>query len=111
MATVHNAECNVVISEWCRLSNDASRTKTLVLCANVAHARFMQQQFAAAGLRTLCLTGDNTDDERRKAPQKLASGEICAIVTVDLYNEGVDLPDVNTLLLLRPTQSPLLFQQ
>lgn len=59
----------------------------------------------------MCLASDSTDDERRKAPQKLASGEICAIVTVDLYNEGVDLSDANTLLFLRPTQSPLLFQQ
>jgi superfamily II DNA or RNA helicase len=41
----------------------------------------------------------------------LASGELCALVTVDLYNEGVDLPMVDTLLLLRPTQSPVLFQQ
>jgi hypothetical protein len=40
-----------------------------------------------------------------------ASGELCALVTVDLYNEGVDLPMVDTLLLLRPTQSPVLFQQ
>jgi hypothetical protein len=41
----------------------------------------------------------------------LADGELCALVTVDLYNEGVDLPSVDTLLLLRPTQSPVLFQQ
>lgn len=111
LVTGNQVRARMVINEWHRLSGDASRTKTLVFCVNVAHARFMQQQFAAAGLRTLCLTGDSTDDERRKAPQKLASGEICAIVTVDLYNEGVDLPDVNTLLFLRPTQSPLLFQQ
>ena len=111
LVTGNQVRARMVISEWHRLTGDASGTKTLVFCVNVAHARFMQQQFEAAGLRTLCLTGDSTDDERRKAPQKLATGEICAIVTVDLYNEGVDLPDVDTLLFLRPTQSPLLFQQ
>jgi hypothetical protein len=48
------------------------------------------------------------DAERHSA---LLSGELCALVTVDLYNEGIDLPMVDTLLLLRPTQSPVLFQQ
>jgi hypothetical protein len=49
--------------------------------------------------------------ERGEAPQRLARGEICAIVTVDLYNEGVDIPSADTLLFLRPTQSALVFQQ
>ena len=111
LVTGNQVRARLVISEWNRLSGDAARSKTLVFCVSVAHAQFMQQQFAAAGLKTLCLTGESSDDDRRKAPQKLATGEICAIVTVDLYNEGVDLPDVNTLLFLRPTQSPLLFQQ
>lgn len=57
------------------------------------------------------MVGTTSFDERRRAPQRLASGEVCALVTVDLYNEGVDLPLVDTLLLLRPTQSPVLFQQ
>ena len=69
----------------------------------------MQSQFKAAGLKTVCLTGQSSDEDRRTAPRRLASGELCAIVTVDLYNEGVDLSDVDTLLFLRPTQSPLLF--
>jgi len=111
LVTGNQVRARMIVNEWHRLTGDASTSKALVFCVNVAHAHFMQQQFAAAGLRTVCLTGDSTSDERRKAPQKLASGEICAIVTVDLYNEGVDLPDVNTLLFLRPTQSPLLFQQ
>ena len=111
LVTGNQVRARMVVSEWDRLSGSAARTKTLVFCVSVAHAQFMQQQFAAAGLKTLCLTGESSDDDRRKAPQKLATGEICAIVTVDLYNEGVDLPDVDTLLFLRPTQSPLLFQQ
>ncbi len=41
----------------------------------------------------------------------LRNGKVCALVTVDLFNEGIDLPEVDTLLLLRPTQSPVVFQQ
>jgi HKD family nuclease len=55
--------------------------------------------------------GRHAPDERRRAPERLARGEVAALVTCDLYNEGIDLPMVDTLLLLRPTQSPVLFQQ
>lgn len=64
-----------------------------------------------AGLPAACVVGTTAPEERRRAPQRLLSGELCALVTVDLYNEGIDLPMVDTLLLLRPTQSPVLFQQ
>ena len=111
LVTGNQVRARMVVSEWHRLSSDAAQTKTLVFCVSVAHAEFMQSQFTAAGLKTVCLTGQSSDGDRRTAPRRLASGELCAIVTVDLYNEGVDLPDVDTLLFLRPTQSPLLFQQ
>ena len=111
LVTGNQVRARMVVSEWHRLSGDAARTKTLVFCVSVAHAEFMQRQFNAFGLKTMCLTSQSTDEDRRTAPQKLAAGELCAIVTVDLYNEGVDLPDVDTLLFLRPTQSPLLFKQ
>ncbi|HQY10351.1 MAG TPA: DUF3427 domain-containing protein, partial [Burkholderiaceae bacterium] len=80
-------------------------------CVSVAHAQFMAGWLNRAGLPAACVVGDTPTDERRRAPQRLASGELCALVTVDLYNEGVDLPAVDTLMLLRPTQSPVLFQQ
>ncbi len=111
LVTGNAVRARMIVNEWERLSGDASRTKALVFCVSVAHAKFMTTQFAQAGLRTMCLTGESSDSDRLRAPSLLAKGEICAIVTVDLYNEGVDLPDVNTLLFLRPTQSPLLFQQ
>ena len=68
-------------------------------------------QLERAGIPALCVVGDTPQDERRQAPERLARGEVAALVTCDLYNEGVDLPMVDTLLLLRPTQSPVLFQQ
>jgi hypothetical protein len=83
----------------------------LVFCVSVAHAQFMADRLNRAGLPAACVVGTTPPEERRRAPQRLAKGELCALVTVDLYNEGVDLPEVDTLLLLRPTQSPVLFQQ
>lgn len=111
LVTGNQIRARTVVNEWTRLAGSPARSKALVFCVSVAHARFMQEYFAKSGIKTLCLTGETPAQERAQAPQRLASGEVCAIVTVDLYNEGVDLPDVDTLLFLRPTQSPLLFQQ
>jgi hypothetical protein len=71
----------------------------------------MTDQFNKAGLPALCVTGQSTQAEREAAPRALASDRVCILVTVDLFNEGIDIPIVDTLLLLRPTQSPVLFQQ
>lgn len=111
LLTGNHARARMVINEWGRLSGNARRTRALVFCVSVAHARFMTEQFTKAGLPVLCLTGESTPEERLNAPQALARRDICAIITVDLYNEGVDLPSVDTLLFLRPTQSALVFQQ
>lgn len=101
----------LVVKEWSRLAAEPRQSRALVFCVSVAHAEFMTQWLNRAGLPAACVVGDTPADERRRAPQLLAEGKVCALVTVDLYNEGVDLPHVDTLLLLRPTQSPVLFQQ
>ena len=101
----------MVIHEWQRLAGSLSQSRALVFCVSVGHARFMTDRLNAAGIPAECVVGDSSSEDRRAAPERLSRGEINAIVTCDLYNEGVDLPFVNTLLLLRPTQSPVLFQQ
>lgn len=111
LVTGNHIRARLVVNEWRRLASDARRSRALVFCVSVAHAQFMTDWLNRAGLPAACVVGDTPADERRRAPQRLASGELCALVTVDLYNEGVDLPAVDTLLLLRPTQSPVLFQQ
>lgn len=111
LVTGDQIRARMIVHEWHRLSGDAARSKALVFCVSVAHARFMTEQFLSAGLAVVCVTGETSALERQQAPGQLVRGEICAIVTVDLYNEGVDIPDVDTLLFLRPTQSPVLFQQ
>ncbi len=111
VVTGNDVRAKLVINEWERLSGKARATKAIAFCVNVAHAQFMTRKFNEAGLPALCVIGESTDEERRRAPELLHAGKVCVLVTCDLYNEGVDLPSVNTLLLLRPTQSPVLFQQ
>lgn len=111
LITGNDVRARLVVNEWQRLVDNPRRSRALVFCVSIAHARFMTKRFNDAGLPAACVVGETSDEERRLAPQRLARGELCALVTVDLYNEGVDLPLVDTLLLLRPTQSGLLFQQ
>jgi superfamily II DNA or RNA helicase/HKD family nuclease len=109
--TGNDIRARMIVNEWRRLCADPRRSKAVAFCVSVAHARFMTEHFNKMGLPALCITGQSTQAEREAAPGALASGEVCVLVTVDLFNEGVDLPVVDTLLLLRPTQSSVLFQQ
>ncbi|MCV0440432.1 MAG: DUF3427 domain-containing protein [Hydrogenophaga sp.] len=111
LVTGNDVRAKLVINEWRRLASDARQSRAIVFCVSVAHAEFMTDWLNRAGLPAVCVVGTTAPEERRRAPQRLLSGELCALVTVDLYNEGIDLPMVDTLLLLRPTQSPVLFQQ
>ena len=111
LVTGNDVRARLVVNEWRRLASDARRSRAIVFCVSVTHAEFMTDWLNRVGLPAACVVGTTGNDERRRAPQRLLSGELCALVTVDLYNEGIDLPMVDTLLLLRPTQSPVLFQQ
>ncbi len=111
LVTGNDVRARLVVNEWRRLVSDAARSRAIVFCVSVAHAEFMAAWLNRAGLPAACVVGSTPSEERRRAPQRLAQGELCALVTVDLYNEGIDLPTVDTLVLLRPTQSPVLFQQ
>lgn len=111
LVTGNDVRARLVVSEWRRLSADPLQSKALVFCISVAHAQFMTDWLNRAGIPSACVVGTTDTDVRREAPQRLLKGELSALVTVDLYNEGIDLPMVDTLLLLRPTQSPVLFQQ
>jgi len=96
------------VGEWVL---DPSRMRALGFCVGIGHARFMARQFNAAGLRAVALDGESGLDERRTAVEQLRRGELRAIFTVDVFNEGVDIPEVDTILLLRPTESATIFLQ
>jgi len=90
---------------------DLNQLKGIAFCVTVRHAQFMANWFEKSGLPARSLTGVNTPEQREDAIRDLQLGKIKLICTCDLFNEGVDIPEINTLLLLRPTQSPVIIQQ
>ncbi len=86
-------------------------TATLERCVSVEHARFMARRFAEAGIESVAVTGDSSREERESAICRLEKGELKVLSTVDLFNEGVDIPSVDTVLFLRPTESATVFLQ
>lgn len=96
------------VAEWVL---DPTKMRALGFCAGVAHAQFMADQFNRAGLPAVALHGDSQTADRIEAVAKLRRGELRAIFTVDIFNEGVDIPEVDTILLLRPTESATVFLQ
>ena len=90
---------------------DHLHVKGLGFCVSQDHAHFMAEQFNAAGIKAMALDSDTPADARRAARNDLKSGAINFIFTVDLFNEGVDIPAVNCLLFLRPTESHVIYLQ
>lgn len=90
---------------------DPGVMRALGFCVSVRHAEFMAEQFTAAGLVAVAVSGQTPEDERRAVLRDLAAGDVQVIFAVDLFNEGVDVPNIDTLLMLRPTDSPTLFLQ
>lgn len=101
----------LVIESLQRLVADLAQLKAIVFCVSVRHAEMMADWLSRAGLPSVSLTGGNSKEQRDQAIRNLRIGTIKLICTCDLFNEGVDIPEINTLLLLRPTQSPVIFQQ
>ena len=96
------------VHEWVL---DPARMRALGFCVGIQHARFMAEQFNRAGLPAIALDGSTDAETRRSSVQQLRSGDLRAIFTVDIFNEGVDIPEVDTILLLRPTESATIFLQ
>ena len=91
------------------------RVKGLIFCSNKKEAIELSNIFNARGYRTVALTGENSQSEREEAIERLEQDELynCLdyIFTVDIFNEGVDIPTVNQVVMLRPTQSSIVFVQ
>lgn len=91
-----------------------TRVKGLMFCSTNKEAQELSRKFNAAGLRTLALSGEDPQQTREEAISKLTADsgdELDYILTVDIFNEGVDIPEVNQVVLLRQTQSPIVFIQ
>ena len=90
---------------------DSERVHGVGFCVSIQHAEFMADYFNQQGIAARCLTGQSSEVERMAARQELAAGQIRYIFVVDLYNEGVDIPAIDTILFLRPTESLTIFLQ
>ena len=91
--------------------SDPLTMRALGFCASVDHSRFMSEKFTRAGLKSVSITGNTNRDDRAQAITNLRNGNIQAIFAVDVFNEGVDIPEVDTVLFLRPTESATVFLQ
>lgn len=85
--------------------------RCLGFCVSIEHARFMARHFDRHGIPAVAVWGDSPPGEREAALEDLDAGRVRVVFSVDLFNEGVDLPIVDTVLMLRPTESPTLFLQ
>lgn len=94
---------------------DNGITRGLVFCSRKDEAKMLSQKFNQQGFNTIALTGDTSEEERIDAINRLESDSISQkldyIFTVDIFNEGVDIPKVNQILMVRPTESAIIFVQ
>jgi superfamily II DNA or RNA helicase len=111
LLTGNDAWARLVIQQLLRRVGEVSRMRALGFCVSVQHARFMARVFREAGIAAMAIWSDIPEPERRAALQDLAARKLNVVFSVDLFNEGVDVPAVDTLLMLRPTDSPTLFLQ
>lgn len=90
---------------------DLDATRGLGFCVSVTHAHYMAAFFTEHGMPSRAVDGTTPDDQRRAALAALRAGEAKFLFAVDLFNEGLDIPDINTILMLRPTESSTIFLQ
>ncbi len=96
-----------ILQAW----EDKKQTRTLGFCSSIRQADYLSNYFNNHGYHTVSLHSQQTGISRNQAISQLARGEIDIIFTVDLFNEGVDIPAVDTLLFVRPTESLTVFTQ
>ena len=90
---------------------DPRRMRAIGFCVSIDHAEFMARRFTEAGIPSLAVTSRTDDVERTGALTALADRRVLVLFTVDLFNEGIDLPAIDTVLFLRPTESATVFLQ
>ncbi|WP_373461650.1 DUF3427 domain-containing protein [Pseudarthrobacter sp. W1I19] len=109
--TGNEARAGKVIRELRDKVTSTADMRAIGFCVSVQHALYMAEVFNRAGIPSVAVSGKTDDGERALALQQLRDRTINCIFAVDLFNEGLDLPEVDTILLLRPTQSAAVFLQ
>ncbi len=111
---ITNTRTKLIVEAIHHYLTDPYQCKALCFCSTREHAEYMSQELNNAGFKTTYLVSGgnrNNSEERQSIHQQLKQGEINYICVVDIFNEGVDLPEVDTVLFLRPTESLTVFLQ
>jgi len=109
--TKNNQRANLIIDSIKKYTKSIKDVRALGFCVSKLHAEFMCKYFNKVGIPSIYLTSDSSNEERDSAKSKLNKKEVNFIFVVDLYNEGVDIPAIDTVLFLRPTESITVFLQ
>src|SRR5664279_3015549 len=99
------------MARTCARSSGPVADTTSGFCVSVAHAQYMARVFNKAGVAALSVTGATHQSDREEALRALRDRRVNILFTADLFNEGLDLPSVDTVLFLRPTESATIFLQ
>lgn len=94
-----------------RIVMEPASMRALGFCVSKEHAHYMARKFNEAGLPSVALTGDDESGERRLRLAELQGGKLCCVFSVEVLGEGVDVPNVDCVMLLRPTSSATVFTQ
>lgn len=108
--THNQARVDRILQSLHEIVTDIDQIRALAFCVSRVHADFMCRQFLLKDIKCDILTSDNSQ-ERQQKQQAIRSGEISVLFVVDIFNEGIDIPEVDTLLFLRPTESLTIFLQ
>jgi hypothetical protein len=109
--TGNDIRAKLVLEKLCDTVLNLADVRGLAFCVSVAHAEFMARFFNDNGVSSIALSAQSNDEERKSAQQRLRDRTVNFIFVVDLYNEGIDIPEVDTVLFLRPTESLTVFLQ
>lgn len=96
-----------------KFGHDGDKRRSLGFCVSIDHARFMAEEFSQRGYQAIYLTGEDDPAYRREMVKRLEDDRdsLEFIFTVNIFNEGIDIPSLNLVLFLRPTESPTIFIQ
>jgi superfamily II DNA or RNA helicase/HKD family nuclease len=109
--TGNDARARIVLKQVRDKVADVRSMRALGFCVSIPHAEYMTRVFNDAGIPSLAVTSRPGSADRADALRRLAAKEVNAIFTVDVFNEGVDIPSIDTVLFLRPTESATVFLQ
>jgi len=102
---------DLIIDSLRKYQPDLSATRAVGFCASVAHAKFMAEKFKLAGFKAEEVLGETPREVRDQRIRDFRSGNLTFLFTVDIFSEGVDIPEINLVLFLRPTESLTVFLQ